>query len=139
MRDFNPGHVLSRMLTPFFLMLICLPLDAASHSGQQALEEMFPRDEVLKIEITVDEDDWDEIRKQSRTFATALGPDRQFKAIESPFSYVRADVTIDGVRYRNVGLRKKGFLGSLDIAGSSRSVLPAASVDDMDRNVKGAG
>ena len=135
MRDFTPGHVLSRMLVPVFLTLICLPASAGSHSGQPTTEEIFPRNEVLKIEITLDEDDWDEIRKQSRSFATALGPDRQFKTIESPFSYVPADITIGGVHYSNVGLRKKGFFGSLD----SRRPSLKVKLDRYEKDTEFAG
>ncbi|MDG2054318.1 MAG: CotH kinase family protein [Phycisphaerales bacterium] len=96
----------------------------------QTLDQVFPRDRVLQIDITLDKDDWNEIRKQSRSLATALGPDRQFETIESPFSYVPADITIDGVLYQNVGLRKKGFLGSLDRRRPSLKVK-------LDKNAKG--
>ena len=96
------------------LLNVCMPLFAHGDDLESPLGDIFPRDEVLQIDITVDQDDWDEIRKQSRSFAEALGPSRQFETVESPFSYVTADVTINGVRFQNVGLRKKGFLGSLD-------------------------
>ena len=96
------------------LFSLCMPLFAHGDDLESPLGDIFPRDEVLQIEITVDQDDWDEIRMQKRSFAEALGPSRQFETIESPFSYVSADVTINGKLFENVGLRKKGFLGSLD-------------------------
>ena len=96
------------------LSSLCMPLFAHGDDQESPLGDIFPRDEVLQIDITVDQDDWDEIRKQTRSFAEALGPSRQYETVESPFSYVTADVTINGVRFQNVGLRKKGFLGSLD-------------------------
>ena len=34
--------------------------------------------------------------------------------MEKPFSYFKADVSIDGQVIKNVGVRKKGFIGSLD-------------------------
>ena len=57
--------------------------------------------------------DWDTIRFQSRDFRTALGASRQFKPMESPYTYVEARVSIDGVVFPKLGLRKKGFIGSL--------------------------
>ena len=97
-------------------LMVALGLPVASH-GQatpQSLEDVFPRHRILQVDITIDEDDWDEIRNQTRLLSTSLGPDRQSEVIDSPFSYVPADITIDGVMYEGVGLRKKGFLGSLD-------------------------
>ena len=44
---------------------------------------------------------------------TALGASRQFKPMASPYTYVEAMVSIDGVIFPKIGLRKKGFIGSL--------------------------
>ena len=38
--------------------------------------------------------------------------ERQFGPLEGPYEYVKADVVIDGVKFKKVGLRKKGLLGS---------------------------
>jgi len=81
---------------------------------QQELEDLFPTDRVIEVDIEIDEDDWDEIRMQTREFVDALHRDRQFAPVKSPYSYVMANVTIDGVRHEGVGLRKKGFIGSQD-------------------------
>lgn len=110
----TPLIALRRLLISIFLVTLYLSTSAQSQTKQQTLEGVFPRNRILQIDITIDKDDWNKIRKQSRSLATALGPDRQFKTIESPFTYVPADITIDGVSYQNVGLRKKGFFGSLD-------------------------
>ena len=45
-------------------------------------------------------------------FMTALGASRQFKPIKNPYTYVEVSVSIDGVVFPKVGLRKKGFIGS---------------------------
>ncbi len=78
------------------------------------LDDIFPTDRVLDIQISVAEKDWDTIRHQTRTFGSALDIRRKTAPIESPYTYVNASVTIDGVSFPNVGLRKKGFLGSLN-------------------------
>ena len=36
------------------------------------LDELFPADRVLEVQITVDGNDWDTIRHQSRNFVSAL-------------------------------------------------------------------
>ena len=76
------------------------------------LDELFPADRVLEVQITVAEKDWDKIRHQSRNFVSALHESRKVKPIDGPYEYVNADVTIDGVKFEKVGLRKKGFIGS---------------------------
>ena len=76
------------------------------------LDDIFPRDRVLEVNIKVADDDWDKLRYQSRNFFEALQPKRQFEEVDSPYSYVEAGVTIDGVSFPRVGIRKKGFIGS---------------------------
>ncbi|MDE2641792.1 MAG: CotH kinase family protein [Verrucomicrobiota bacterium] len=76
------------------------------------LDELFPADRVLDVQITVAEKDWDKIRNQSRNFVSALHESRKVKPIDGPYEYVNADMTIDGVKFEKVGLRKKGFIGS---------------------------
>ena len=76
------------------------------------LDELFPAERVLDVQITVAEKDWDKIRHQSRNFVSALHESRKVKPIDGPYEYVNADVTIDGVKFEKVGLRKKGFIGS---------------------------
>ena len=76
------------------------------------LDDMFPTDRVLDVQITVADEDWDTIRYQSRDFFSALHESRKVAPPEAPYTYVDASVTIDGVVFPHVGLRKKGFLGS---------------------------
>ena len=74
-------------------------------------EHLFDPSHVLKVDIQVEPADWDKLRKQSRDFLSSLSAD---EPAESPFEYVKADLTIDGLKIKQVGIRKKGFLGSLD-------------------------
>ncbi len=76
------------------------------------LDDIFPRDRVLEVDIKVADEDWDKLRYQSRNFFEALQPKRQFGEVDSPYTYVEASVTIDGVSFPRVGIRKKGFIGS---------------------------
>ncbi len=88
----------------------------ASHNAnakELTLNDIFPTDRIIDVQITVTQQDWDTIRYQSRDIRTALSASRQFKPIESPYTYVEASISIDGVVFPKVGLRKKGFIGSL--------------------------
>jgi ankyrin repeat protein/spore coat protein CotH len=88
------------------------PTGKTADSPTLTLDDLFPRDHVLDVQITVDPKDWDTIRFQSRNIMTALAPERQFGPLEGPYSYVNAKVTIDGIEFPQVGIRKKGFIGS---------------------------
>ena len=46
-----------------------------------------------------------------RDFNTVLTSKRKNDPPENPFTYVEAEVTIDGITFPQVGIRKKGFLG----------------------------
>ncbi|MEC9010499.1 MAG: CotH kinase family protein [Planctomycetota bacterium] len=74
--------------------------------------ELFPTDRVMDVQITVDDKDWNKIRFQTRNIFEVLQTKRKYEQIPSPYVYVPAKVTIDGVEYPEVGLRKKGFIGS---------------------------
>ena len=86
------------------------------------LDDIFPTDRVLDVQITVADKDWDTIRYQSRDFFSALHESRKVAPPEAPYTYVDASVTIDGVTFPNVGLRKKGFLGSLSTTRPSLKI-----------------
>ena len=74
---------------------------------------LFDRDHLLEVEIEMAADDWDALRGQTRSVLDILGGDCLAEPFDSPFTYFRADLTVDGEEYPQVGLRKKGFLGSL--------------------------
>lgn len=84
----------------------------AKPANKLNLDDVFPTDRVLEVQITVSEEDWNTIRYQTRTIPSVLGPERQFAPPDGPYTYVKAKVVIDGVEFPEVGLRKKGFIGS---------------------------
>ena len=92
-----------------------LSLGTAIHNSsakELTLDDIFPTDRVIDVQITVSQRDWDTIRYQSRDFVSALNEKRQFGPLDHPYTYVEASVSIDGVVFPKVGLRKKGFIGS---------------------------
>ena len=95
-------------------MLLCFGVAVYTTSAKElTLDDIFPTDRVIDVQITLSQQDWDTVRHQSRDIMTALSASRQFKPMESPYTYVEASVSIDGVVFPQVGVRKKGFIGSL--------------------------
>ena len=92
--------------------VLCFGIAAHSNAKELTLDDIFPTDRVVDVQITVSEQDWNTIRYQSRNFMSALNESRQFAPIEHPYTYVEASVSIDGVVFPKVGIRKKGFIGS---------------------------
>ena len=93
--------------------VLCLGIAAFNvHAKELTMDDIFPTDRVLDIQITVSEQDWNKIRFQTRHFVEVLNESRQFKPPEHPYTYVDANVSIDGVEFPKVGIRKKGFIGS---------------------------
>ena len=89
-------------------LMLCAAVSAADKT--LTLDELFPTDRVLDVQITVAVKDWDRIRRQSRDFVSALHEKRKTEPIDGLYEYVNADVTIDGVRFEKVGLRKNCLL-----------------------------
>ena len=95
-------------------IILCFGIASDNITAKELiLDDIFPTDRIVDVQITVSQQDWDTIRFQSRDFMAALSASRQFAPMESPFTYVEASVSIDGVVFPKVGLRKKGFIGSL--------------------------
>lgn len=107
---------------------------APANDKQGSIDRLFDPNHVIDVRIEMKEEDWDKVRFQDRGgFVNAF----MFPA-DSPFEYARADMTIDGVLVKDVGVRKKGFLGSLDIDRPSLKVkfdeyVDQAPCGDMDR------
>ena len=105
------------------IIVLCFWIFINGVSAEElTLDDIFPTDRVLDVQITVADEDWDTIRYQTRDFFSALHESRKISPPEAPYTYVDASVTIDGVMFPNVGLRKKGFLGSLSTTRPSLKI-----------------
>ncbi len=70
---------------------------------------------VLEVSIEMDADDWDMLRHQTRTFDDLIAEIEEHqlsRPFASIYDWFPATVTIDGETHAEVGVRKKGFLGS---------------------------
>ena len=72
------------------------------------------------VDIVMTPADWDFVRTQTRDLLTAL-PCAEVEPT-SPFIYKPATVTVNGTVLSNVGVRKKGFQGSLSTSRPSLKV-----------------
>ena len=84
---------------------------------------MFDPTRVLEIALQLDADAWNRLCAQKRTFVSVLRGACLAQPFPNPFSWFSARVTVDGQTRDNVGVRKKGFFGSLD------AVKPALKID----------
>ncbi len=91
----------------------------------------FERDHLLRIDIDMHADDWDAMRFQGRDFGDIMGPGCMDQPFPSPFTWFQATVTVDGERYVRVGIRKKGFFGSLSDTKPSLKLKFDKYVDDQ--------
>ena len=75
----------------------------------------FALDRVLDISIEIAGEDWDTLRHQTRTFEDVIAEIEEY-GLSRPFAdiytWFGATVTVDGETHADVGVRKKGFLGS---------------------------
>ena len=85
--------------------------------------EMFDPTRVVEIAIEIDADSWNQLCAQKRTFVSLFRGACLAQPFPNPFTWFAARVTIDGQVRDNVGVRKKGFLGSLD------AIKPSLKID----------
>lgn len=112
-------HNSSKISTSAIAVLMALVTFSHVQSQEKiSSESLFSADRISSIEIELPQKDWDFIRNQSRSFSESLGKE----IAESPFEYVKGDVTIDGKKIEDVGIRKKGFLGSLNVERPSLKI-----------------
>ncbi len=91
-----------------------LAVAIAAARAELTPESLYDSSRLTEIEITLAPADWDALRTQSRSIATAMAKGRHPDSMERPFDYFKGDVVINGQTFKDVGLRKKGFIGSLD-------------------------
>lgn len=97
---------------------------AAPFDNPQLVEpvEFFSMSHLVEVSIELDPRDWDALRFEGRDLIGMM--DRT--QLDYEYTYFDASVTIDGVRHDHVGVRKKGFWGSLSV------VRPSFKID-LDR------
>ena len=78
-------------------------------------DSLFALDHVLDVVIEMAPADYERLRRQRRTVVGLhRGAGCWAQRSHEVYSWFEADVTVDGRRYRGVGVRKKGWFGSRD-------------------------
>ena len=75
----------------------------------------FDLDRVLDIAIEIAPEHWETLRHQTRTFEDLIAEMEEYqlsRPFASIYTWFPATVTVDGETHAEVGVRKKGFLGS---------------------------
>ena len=74
----------------------------------------FDPDRLLEVEVTMQKADWDAMRVQERNlYAIFVNLSCGDEPFPDPYTYFHADVVVEGQPLSDVGIRKKGFFGSL--------------------------
>lgn len=85
------------------------PAPSGGADAPREAPPIYDPEHVVEVSIELSPDDWQLLRGEGRTlFDVFLGTNPELEYTELP-----ATATVDGVRYENVSVRKKGFLGSL--------------------------
>ena len=82
----------------------------------------FDPDHVVQIALTMDEDDWEDLRFESQNFVTALGGDCMSEPIGMNYTEFEAGITMDGESIPSIRIRKKGLIGSQSTTKPSFSI-----------------
>ena len=94
----------------------------------------FALDRVLDISIEIAPEDWDTLRHQTRTFEDLLEEIEEYelsRPFASIYTWFSGRVTVDGETHADVGVRKKGFLGSQSDTKPSLKLRFDKYVDDQ--------
>ena len=108
--------------------------DAGPLAAADPSDAYFALDRVLDIAIEIDTGDWDTLRHQTRTFADLFAEIEEYQ-LSRPFAdiytWFPATVTVDGETHTDVGVRKKGFIGSQSDTKPSLKLRFDKYVDDQ--------
>ena len=100
------------------LLSSCGPVADSSEGFEDPRERVFSTARLVDVSVEIDPDDWEVLRREGRTFA-ALAEGCGGVREEFLYTDFTATATIDGERLQRVGIRKKGFFGSLSLSRPS--------------------
>lgn len=134
-----PGWLACLLLTVLTATGCVMPvaMEPAAAETQASLppltrEGFFALDHVLEVDIEIAPEHWDTLRHQSRTLQDLFSdPDCLAQPFPSIFTWFPATVTVDGETLPQVGVRKKGFIGSLSTTKPALKIRFDKYVDDQ--------
>jgi hypothetical protein len=87
--------------------------DAGTTDAGDPTAALFDPSHVVEVRIDLGPGDWDQLRQQTRDIFDLLTGDCLAAPFPSPFTPFVGTVSVDGQTLTGVGVRKKGFIGSL--------------------------
>ena len=96
-----------------------------------AVEDPFDPELLMEVEVFMTKADWDALRLEPRPLNELFPATCPEEPAPSPFEFFPADATINGVTITNIGVRKKGFLGSVDSTRPSLKLKFSEFEDDQ--------
>lgn len=102
-------HFQANTLLPFITALFLLP--SLTHAADKLTADgLLDPNHIVEVKVTLAKDDWEILRRQTRDMSGGFSGGVESKV----YTYFKADVSVDGVEIKSVGIRKKGFIGSQD-------------------------
>ena len=111
-------------------LLACTGPKSEEEPEEDRTDEIFVLSRLLDVQVDISPGDWDRLRVQERGDDWLDRTDCSME--ESPYDWFSSQVTIDGETFENVGIRKKGFFGSVDDDKPSLKIRFDKYVDDQE-------
>ena len=125
--------------TSAIIMIAMVACVNSAKGAKLKADDLFRTDQLLEIQIKMLSSDWNKLRKESDRgnggFGRIFGGNR---SSGNRFNLYKADITIDGNTISSVGIRTKGFIGSLNPERPSLKVkfdeyVDQSPVEGLDR------
>jgi hypothetical protein len=113
-------------------MLIFVVLNSCRYSEECEDKGFFDTEEIIDVSIVLDDEDWSDLRNQSRTFLREFLGDCMAQPFEGPYTYFSANISINGDSQENIGVRKKGFIGSQSTVKPSLKI----NIDEYEQGIE---
>ena len=100
------------MISERFLVLSVLLFLVPNGASAKKIDgdRLFAPGHLIDVQIRLRDSDWETLRFQARDIGTMFGGE----TVDDTFTYFKADLTIEGIEIKSVGVRKKGLFGSAD-------------------------
>ena len=126
---------MNRLFPLIFVSLLSFISGFGKDLAPYGFKNFYDVSRLVKVELQLKESDWDSMRVQHRLLVKTLRTDIPPSDQAKQFDYFPAQLKIDGVEVGKVAIRKKGFVGSLDVNRPSLKI----QIDRFDKKKMFAG
>jgi hypothetical protein len=104
----------TRSICIVLTLFICSVVCAVAPARELDQAELFDEHHLLEIEVVISPENWDKLRLPRRQPKDVFEISRDVDEMPEVFEYLPADLVINGISIGNIGIKKKGFFGSMD-------------------------